>query len=206
MTRRSAANIWLTCGACLAYFVFNAWSAAFKWPIKLPGLAFGDWDPYAVALVSVPVALIGIIVQCLVGSLHARKSGDARISRRLPKPFALDDQDSPLLHAAQLFAFLGFPIAGTAVLFVKFTSGTFCRQVAERSAQACGKSHYEVVGTDHFAYVPFSQVWPQRAFIYEGGADYWPFWQPMIFVALAVGAAIALGAFVHALLTPRLRA
>jgi hypothetical protein len=138
----------------------------------------------------------------VIGTIHARASGDRAIRRRLPKPFALNDQDSVLLHITQLAAFLLIPVIGTIVLFVKFLSGSYCRQTGGPSVSGCGTGGYERVGIDHFAYVPLSEVLPSRRYIYEGGADYWPFWEPLIFAAMGLIAVLALAVFVRALLFP----
>ncbi|WP_338665922.1 hypothetical protein VQH23_12225 [Pararoseomonas sp. SCSIO 73927] len=101
-------------------------------------------------LVAVPIALVGIVLQCVIGMIHARASGDRAIRRRLPKPFALNDQDSVLLHIVQLTAFLLIPVVGTIVLFVKFLAGSYCRQASDPSVSGCGTGGHQGVGIDLF--------------------------------------------------------
>ena len=192
MKKDTAKSIWLLWGAGILYFVFNSVAAAQGWPFKLPGPKFADWDRYAIAMVSVPVGLIGIIGLSAVGICYARASGESRPLLRMPAPFGLSDPESQALHAAQILAFLVLPLVGIASLFAKFLGGNFCRKVSSGASIACGQTPYEVVGTDHFRFVSFSSVTPSRAFIYQGGPDYWPFWEPIGFCLLGLAAALML--------------
>ena len=201
MKQETARKLWLVWASGLLYLMFNSVAAAQGWPFKLPGLAFEAWDRYAVAMVAMPVGLVGLTVLAVLGTAHARDSGGGPL-HRLPPPFGLADPDSLLLHAAQLFAFVLLPLAATASLSAKFLSGIHCRQVADAAASGCGKSGYAFVDERPFAFMPWRAATGSGNYIYQGGPDYWPFWEPVLFAVLWVVAVVALAVFARAVLAP----
>ena len=200
MNKKTANTVWMIWGVGLLYLTFNSIAQAYGWPFKLPGLAFEKWDRYATALVAVPIVLVGLVVLAAIGISHARASG-AGWRARLPVPFGLTDPESGLLHVAQLFAFVVLPLMGAGSLFAKFLSGSYCRRAADSGkAVACLKEGYVVTGDGVFRYVSWGDATPSGNYIYEGGPDFWPFWQPVLYCLLWVATLIALALFARAVL------
>lgn len=179
MRQATLANLWFVVGVALFLFLLNSISAAYGWPFKIPGITPANVDRYAVALHATPPGLLGLAAVLGFGALHVRRSDAALARHRLPPPFRLNDPGSLFLHAVQVSAFVILPVAALTSLSRKYLNGTFCRQTSGVSAD-CGVSGYVRVGNglDHFTFVPANLAFKSRAFIYQGGPDYWPFWTP----------------------------
>lgn len=201
MKQETASSLWLIVGAALFYFLFNAVAAAQHWPFDLPGVKFEGFDRYAVALVATPIGLLASSILLCLGAEHARKSKSHCLSRRLPVPFRLGDPDSAILQAVQLVSFVLLPVVALVSLYLKYLGGQFCRR-AQDAAKGCDTTGYVRIGDewDHFNYVPWGLATKSREFVYQGGPDYWPFWEAIGISLLWVALAAALGWFLICLL------
>ena len=204
MRSSTISALWLIMGTAVFYFLFNALAAAQGWPLKLPGVKFENFDRYAVALVATPIGLMAISLLLLLGAEYACRSGSKRLWRRLPVPFKLSDPDSVFLHVVQLSAFIIFPAIALVSLYRKYLGGQFCRRAAD-TAKGCDITGYVRVGEswDHFAYVPWKVAFKSREFVYQGGPDYWPFWEAIGISLLWLLFAASLARFLICLLRLR---
>lgn len=204
MKPSTASALWLIVGAALFYFLFNALAAAQGWPFKLPGVKFENFDRYAVALVATPIGLVATSILLCLGAEYARQSKSKRFWRRLPVPFTMGDPDSVFLHVVQLTAFVELPWAALVSLYLKYLGGQFCRRAAD-AAKGCDIAGYVRVGENwqHFSYVPWNEAFKSREFIYQGGPDYWPFWEAIAISLLWVVFVAAVGWFLMSLLRTR---
>ena len=178
---------WICVGASLFILVFNAMSASYHWPTTFPGLGFDkDTDRYAVALIATPVILVLLIALALVGLWYARERPAAVLRERLVPPFGFGDAKAGWLQTADLTILFGFPLGAGISLFVKFLSGEFCLRGPVPGKIACDVPGATRVGNFglHFQFVPFCAAFVRRQYVYQGGPDYAPFWEPWSFVLL----------------------
>jgi len=194
-------TVWTTLGAILFYFSLDAVARAWQWPFALPGIGFEkNTDPYAAALIAVPICLVLLTILLSLGANHAARVKHGSLLVKMPPPFGLADARNRPLHALQLLLFVVFPLVSLATLTLKAFSGQFCVRDGS-TAQACGVTGVKVVGNwgQHFTYVSMSRGIGAHIYVYQGGVEYWPFWLPLLICLLWVTAIYTLALFVHKL-------
>jgi hypothetical protein len=176
-------------------FAFNAMSASYGWPTTFPGLGFDkQTDRYAVALIATPVILILLVAQAVVGRWYATGARAVGIGPRLVPPFGFGDPKARWLQVVDLTILFAFPLVAGISLFVKFLAGQFClRGHILGKGTACDVPDATLVGNFglHFRFVPFGAAFAGRQYVYQGGPDYAPFWEPWSFVLLWIALVIA---------------
>jgi hypothetical protein len=186
---------WICVGGILFIFAFNAMSASYHWPTTIPGLGFDkDTDRYAVALIATPVILILLIALAVAGLWYAREAPLAGLRERIVPPFGFGDPKAGWLQATHLTILFGFPLTAGISLFVKFLGGEFClRGQVPGKGIACDVPGATLVGNFglHFHFVSFGAAFAGRQYVYQGGPDYAPFWEPWSFVLLWIALVVA---------------
>jgi len=178
---------WLLLGAVTFLFAFNAMGASYGWPTTLPGLIFDrQTDRYAVSLIASPVLLVLLIALAHIARMQAKTTPKGGWRERLVAPFGFGDRKARWLQNLDLAVLFLFPLASSISLFVKFLSGQFCLRGKGSQITGCDVPGATIVGNflDHFRPVPFSDAVPLRRYVYQGGPDYAPFWEPWAFVVL----------------------
>jgi hypothetical protein len=163
-------------------------SASYGWPTTFAGLGFDKLtDRYAVALIASPVILTLLTTLAAVGRWYAKEALVSGTHERLIPPFGFGNPKTGWLNGANLAVLFGFPLVAGISLFVKFLGGQFCQRGTESARiVGCDVPGATVVGNFalHFRFVSFSAAFAGRHYVYQGGPDYAPFWEPWAFVLL----------------------
>lgn len=156
--------------------------------MTFPGIGFDkQTDRYAVALIATPVILILLTLLTSVGRIFAKgKTSRGRVRERLVPPFGFLDSKASWLQNTDLLVFVVFPLVSSTSLFLKFLGGEFCLRGPGNVVKGCDVPGAIRAGSvlDHFRYVPLGDSFFRQKYVYQGGPDYAPFWEPCAFVLL----------------------